>query len=633
MTAAARAIGFEFIARTHARCRTGSTSECSRSADEPGGNSCANFRTQQTLALVGWGRGIIGDQCHQRVVFPSRDGTTNANTESGFKSIAVLPFDNLTNDSSKAHFASGIQDDLLVNLSKIADLKVIARDSVLPYKGLRNVREIGKALRVAAVLKGNVRYAGTRARINVQLIDTTKGEQIWAEDYDREIADALSVQSELALRIAAALHAKLSPVEKASITTPPTRDLEAYNLYLRARELIFNLGTSKDQESDTTKTIELLNQAVARDPSFALAYSLLSRVHVDLFYVSRETAHLEQARSAVEAALRLAPDSGETHFANAFYLFHGLGDPERALPEFAVAKRELPNNADVFAWSGILERRLGLWARALQDLQRAADLDPHNALPPIDLIVTYEMLRNYAEAERVIERALIAIPSLTNRFRARKADLALAKGDTQACRTILESLPPDYKQDGFIPYLWARLALYNRDYAEGARVLAEIPQAELVGYARAWVARDQAFLAARTGDAIEATPALLHALEVWQARVNPEANESEARSYVALWQAALGHKEDAISESEKAVNLIPLSHDATNAPTLLNRQALVYAWCGEHDRALKQLAALTKIPGGASPGDLKLNPGWDDLRDEPRFDQIVAAVSEPFKFE
>jgi tetratricopeptide (TPR) repeat protein len=209
----------------------------------------------------------------------------------------------------------------------------------------------------------------------------------------------------------------------------------------------------------------------------------------------------------------------------------------------------------------------------------------------------------------------------------------LAKGDTQACRTILESLPPDYKQDGFIPYLWARLALYNRDYAEGARILAEIPSADLTGFAGAWVARDQAFLARARGDAIEATPALLRALEVWQARVNPGANESEARSYVALWQAALGHKEDAISESQKAVNLIPLSRDATNAPTLLNRQALVYAWCGEHDRALKQLAALTKIPGGASPGDLKLNPGWDDLRDEPRFDQIVAAVSEPFKFE
>ena len=467
----------------------------------------------------------------------------------------------------------------------------------------------------------------------MQLIDTTKGEQIWAEDYDREIADAFSVQSELALRIAAALHAKLSPVEKASIRTPPTRDLEAYNLYLRARELMFNLGSAKDQESDTTKTIELLNQAVARDPTFALAYSLLSRVHVDLFYGNRKAADLEQARSCVEAALRLAPDAGETHFANAFYLFHGLNNPEGALPEFAVAKRELPNSADVFAWSGILERRLGLWAGALQDLQRAADLDPHNALPPIDLIVTYEMLRNYSEAERVIERALIAIPNLTNRFRARKADLALSKGDTQACRTILKSLPPDYKQDGFIPYLWTRLALYNRDYAEGARVLAEIPQAELVGYARAWVARDQAFLARAQGDPDKARSALFRALEVWQARLSANSSDAEAHSFIALWNAALGRKEDAISESEKAVNLIPLSHDATNGPAPLTRQALVYAWCGEREIALKQLAALSEIPGGPSPGDLRFNPGWDSLRGDPRFDQIVATVSKPFKFE
>ena len=551
------------------------------------------------------------------------------------KSVAVLPFENPSDDKPSEDFANGIHDSVLVNLSKIGDLKVISKNSVFPYKGKEhNVREIGRALGVTAVLEGNVRCVGSRARVNVQLIDTATDEQIWAENFDREVADVFSAQSELALRIAAVLHAKLSPVERTLIERPPTRDLEAYNLYLRAKELMFNLGSAKNQDSDTTKAIESLNQAIARDPTFVLAYCLLSRVHVDLFYADRHaTAHLDQARSCVETALRLAPDSGEAHFANAFYLFHGLDDPERALPEFAVAKQELPNSADVFAWSGILERRLGHWAEALRDLQKAADRDPHNALPPIDLIVTYEMLRNYSEAERVIERALIAIPSLTNRFRARKADLALSKGDTQACRTILESLPPDYKQDGFIPYLWARLALYNRDYAEGARVLEEIPQAELTGFTRAWVARDQAFLARAQGNADKARVAFLYALEAWELQLGASSNEADARSYIALWKAALGRKEDAINESQNAVDMYPLSHDATNAPALRTRQGLVYTWCGERDLALKQLAELSQIPGGPSPGDLRLNPGWDDLRNDPRFSEIVAAASKPCKLQ
>ena len=550
------------------------------------------------------------------------------------KSIAVLPFENLSDDQTNASFANAIQDDVLTNLAKVADLKVISRASVMQYRDkAKNTREIGEALKVAHLLEGSVQKIGGRVRVNVQLIDTRSDAHIWAEQFDRDLADVFALQSELAEKIVSRLTATLSPREKASIETTPTRDLEAYNLYLRARELMFNAASARDPKAEAAKAIELLDQAVARDPSFALAYSLLGRVHVDLYYDSGRQAapHLEQARACVENALRLAPDSGEAHFANAFYLFHGVDDQRRALEEFAVATRELPNNADALSWMGILERRMGHWPEALRDLRKATELDPHNGRPPIDLIVCYEALRNYAEADLAIERALIAIPRLTNRFRARKAEIALLKGDTQACRAILESIPSDYEPNGTIPYLRSRMSLWNREYAEAARVLDAIPKEELKGFTRAWVARDQAFIACAQNGPAKSEPVLLDAIDAWQAQIGGSSDEAEARSYIALWSAALGRKDEALRESQKAVDLRPLSRDATNAPSLLNRQALVYAWCGERELALKQLEALSKIPGGPSLGELRLNPAWDVLRDEPRFQAVVAAAAEPLR--
>jgi TolB-like protein/Tfp pilus assembly protein PilF len=550
------------------------------------------------------------------------------------KSIAVLPFENLSDDQTNASFANAIQNDVLTNLAKVADLKVISRASVMQYRDkAKSTREIGQALNVAHVLEGSVQKIGGRVRVSVQLIDTRSDAHIWAEQFDRDLADVFALQSELAEKIVSRLTATLSPREKASIEAPPTRDLEAYNLYLRARELMFNAASAGDPKGEAAKAIELLDQAVARDPSFALAYSLLARVHVDLYYNSGRQAapHLAQARVCVENALRLAPDSGEAHFANAFYLFHGVDDQTRALEEFAIATRELPNNADALSWKGILERRMGRWPEALRDLRRATELDPHNGRPPIDLIVCYEALRNYAEADLAIERALIAIPRLTNRFRARKAEIALLKGDTQACRALLESIPSDYEPNGTIPYLRSRMCLWNREYAEAARVLDAIPKEELKEFTRAWVARDQAFIACARNGPGKAEPVLLDAIDAWQAELGGNSDEAEAHSYIALWSAALGRKEAALRESQKAVDLRPLSRDATNAPVLLDRQALVYAWCGERELALKQLEALLKIPGGPSLGELRLNPAWDVLRDEPRFQAVVAAAAEPIR--
>ncbi len=540
------------------------------------------------------------------------------------KSIAVLPFESFGDEKENAYFANGIQDDVLTNLAKVADLKVISRRSVMQYRGKgRNPHEIGQALKVAHVLEGSIRRAGGRVRVNAQLIDTRTDTQIWGEQYDRDLADVFSIQSELAERIVARLQATLSPVEKAAIEAPPTRDLQAYDLYLRAKEVIFQLP-SATFEADITRAIDLLNQAVARDPKFALAYALLCRAHVDFFWESgRAPAHLEQARLSAEAASRLAPDSGETRFARGFYFFHGLEDNARALAEFTIAMRQLPNNAEVFTWSGILERRMALWTEAVRDLEKAMELDPHNALPPFDLSVTYEMLRNYAEAQRTIDRALIAIPQRANPLLARKAEIALLAADSKACRAILQSLPADYQQGGFIPYLWARLALWNRDYAEADRVLAAVPRKDASTFTKAWIARDQAFVAHAAGDAATMQRAMHSARTIWEAQLQEAGDKSESLSYLALWDAAMGDKQSAFNEAQQAVELRPLSRDASNAPDLLLRQALVYAWCGERDLAFRQLTMLAKVPGGFSAGEIKLNPAWDSLRDDPRFKELL----------
>jgi non-specific serine/threonine protein kinase len=547
------------------------------------------------------------------------------------KSIAVLPFDSFGNEKENLYFADGIQDDVLTNLAKVADLKVISRTSVMQYRNAtKNMREIGSALRVAHVLEGSVQRSGNRIRVNAQLIDTRTDAHLWAEQYERDVSDVFAIQSELSHRIVAQLRANLSPTEKASIDSAPTRDVAAYDLYLKARELTFGLPTAKDWEADATTAIDLLNQAIQRDSDFALAYCLLSRLQVDFYWEKgRNPVRLEQARVSVDAAMRLAPDSGEARFARGFYFYHGVEDNERALIEFTAAKRALPNNADVFSWSGILERRIGHWADALNDLRRASELDPHNAGPPIDLIITYEALRNYTEAQLTIDRALIALPQLTNRFRTRKADIALLAGDTAAARAALASLPSDYKQGGGVDYLQARLAFWTRDYAEAARLLNAVPLSEASTFTKAWVARDQALLALAQTDTPARSNALAVARDAWRVHLEAHGDEAEARSWIAIWDAASGNKTAAFSESDRAIELRPLSRDATNAPVLLTRRVLALALCDERELALNQLEALVKIPGGVSPGDLKLNPAWDVLRGEPRFEKVLAESATP----
>jgi serine/threonine protein kinase/Tfp pilus assembly protein PilF len=546
------------------------------------------------------------------------------------KSIAVLPFENLSEDKSNDYLASGIQDELLVDLSKIGDLKVISRNSVQPYKdGPRDLREIGRALGVRTVLQGNVRTAGNRARINVQLIDTRNESQIWADSFDREITDFFSVESELALRIAAALQTKLSPAEKAAIETLPTRDPEAYDLYLRARESVYSVRTRGDSAADVHRAIDLLNQAITRDPNFALAYSFLAQMHLSDFESDGEPAQLERARTNIETALRLAPDLGDAHLARGIYFNYGLRDYERASAEFAIARSALPNNAECLHWSGLLERRLGRWKEGLNYQLKAATLDPRDGMVQRDLLVTYCLLRNYAEAERTIERAIIVSPQQTSFFRMKQAEVALMKGDLIACRTALQSLPSDFEFNGFVIFLRARLALFERDYPQEGQILADAlsklgrPKAEW------WVMRDQAYLARAEGDRIKTQEAWERARKFWEAQLARKPDDWQLLSWIAAADAALGRKEEAKRGIERAVQQFPSVNDPVDRPTLAVTESLVNAWCGDQEHALAQLAELAKRPAGPEPGDLKFNPRWDDLRADPRFEKVVAAAGEP----
>src|SRR6266496_10683 len=324
--------------------------------------------------------------------------------------IAVLPFENLSNDKEDASFADGVQDDLLTKLAKIADLKVISRTSVMGFRGEHNTREIGNALRVSHVLEGSVRKTGAWLHINAQLIDTRSDTHIWAEQYDRDLKDMFAIQSEIAQKVAKRLHAKISAAEKLAIEQPPTADLTAFDLYNRAKNFLLDtvVGSTATRKANLLKAADLLNQAVAHDPTFFQAYCQLAWTHDNVYFYAwdRTPARLALAEAAIEAAFRLRPDAGEVHLARAWNLYWGYRDYDAALAEVEVARQTLPNDARLFDLKGYIERRQGRWEESTQNLERALDLDPRNFNLLRQMAILYDDLRRYADQQAVLDRAL-----------------------------------------------------------------------------------------------------------------------------------------------------------------------------------------------------------------------------------
>src|SRR5438876_9419184 len=545
------------------------------------------------------------------------------------KSIAVLPFENLSVDKENAYFTEGVGDEILTDLSKVADLKVISRTSVMQYKTgtKRNLREIAEDLGVAHVLEGSVQRAGGRVRVSAQLIDARSDAHLWAEHYDRDLADVFAIQSEVAENIVAQLKANLSTSEKAAIDLRPTRDPEAFDLYLQAKELINTFHDTPDWKDTLLKAIRLLDKAISRDDNFALAYCLATRANEALYWFNLDhtPAPLAQAKASAQKALELAPDLGEAHLAQALVYYHGSRDYAHARAELAIARHALPNNAEVYLVTGWIDRRQSRWEDAVKNQEKAAELDPRNSKILQDLAVLYDVLRRYDEEESVFDRAIAANPSSATYFQLMRAGIELQKGNLKTARIGLDSLPVGYDPAGATTSTRINLALYERDAALAATILAQSKLEELVGGTGSLLPRRwfQALIERAQGDTQKAREAFTLARLKIQAKLHDQRDDGVLLAMLGLVDAGLSRNAEAVAEGRRAVELRPISNDALDGAAVIASLAMIYAWVGDVDSAIERLMFLAKTPGGPHYGQLKFDPAWEGLRGDARFAKIV----------
>ena len=549
------------------------------------------------------------------------------------KSIAVLPFENLSEEKANEFFADGVQDEILTGLSRVADLKVISRTSVMQYKtgAKRNLREIGATLGVAHVLEGTVQRAGGRVRVSAQLIDARTDSHLWAERYDRDVADVFGIESELAGKIVAQLQAKISPSEKAAIEQKPTADLVAYDLYIQAKTLNATFAFSTPLGESLTEAVRLLNQAIERDPAFALAYYQLAQSHDQLYIagIDHTPARLAMADAAIQSLTRLLPNSGEAHLALAMHLYWGYLDYDRAREELKLAQRSLPNDPLSFEILGFIDRRQGRWAESTKNLERAIELDPQNGGILKQLADSYVCLRRYADAKRVLDR-VIALPPKDSNMRAYRAAIELYwhADPHPLSSTIRAIIAEDSREAKNIAQLWLDVSLCERDFDGASRAIAALPIAgcydDFIPFPRIWC---QGVVAQMNGDKAAANAAFTTTRNEAAKLIADQPDYAEALCVLGMADAALGNKEDAIREGRRAVELVPVSKNAIEGALLIRYLAVIYAWTGEKDRALERLDEAAKLPSYLSYGELLLHPRWDPLRGDPRFEKIVNSLA------
>jgi serine/threonine protein kinase/tetratricopeptide (TPR) repeat protein len=550
------------------------------------------------------------------------------------KSIAVLPFENLGEEKEHAFFADGVQDDILIKLAKIADLKVISRTSVMQYRGKQNVREIGNALDVSHVLEGTVRRSGGKVHVNAQLVDARTDAGIWAEEYERDLNDVFAIETEVAQSIANRLRAKVSAREKAAMQEWPTKDLVAYDLYVRAKPLIDFASESPSAEKNFSQAVDLLNQAIARDPAFVLAYCRLAEAHDDFYFqrIDHTPRRLALAKTAIDSAFRLKPDSGEAHLALALHLYRGYLDYDHARDELALAARTLPNNTWLFEVTGYIDRRQGRWADAVRNLKRAAQLDPRNVATLSGLAATYNFLRDYKQLRNVSDRIQALDPANASRLLFRAWISVYERADTRPVHAAIEKILADdpARAENQLKEVRFWLAWCERDFAAAERALAMLTENGNtfdIGISRAC---GEGLIARAKGDLAGAKSAFTAARAEQERRVREDPNHAGALYVLGLIDAGLGRKEDALREGRRAVELLPVEKDALSGVFMIQYLGLIAAWVGDKDLAFEQLATAIRLPGnGLSYGELKLNPWWDPLRGDPRFEKIVEEARKP----
>jgi adenylate cyclase len=553
------------------------------------------------------------------------------------KSLAVLPFENLSSDKENAYFTDGVQDEILTDLAKIADLKVISRTSVMQYKSgaPRNLREIGQQLGVAHLLEGSVQRAANKVRVNAQLLDARNDAHLWAQTYDRDLADVFAIQSEIAKAIADQLQAKLSPNEKKAIEQLPTTDLAAFDLYSRAKSLLLTTGLSATNDPDLRKAIELLDEAVKRDPSFFDAYCQLAYAHEQVYAVrgfDHTPARLALAEAAVQAAIRLRPDTAETHLARAQYLYYGLRDYAGALAELEIARRALPNDPRLFELTGYILRRRGQQEEGLQNLQRAAELDPRNFFTLQQIALSYQFLGRYAESIATLDRALAIVPDNVETRAFHGESYVHWKADTRPLHQTIDAiLAQGPSAIASIAGSWFLCALAERDPAAAERALVALGDNPCWTEGPIVLSRSfgEGLLARMTKDEARARTAFEAARAQQEKIVQAQPDYGPALCALGLIDAALGRKDLALDEGRRAIALTLLEKDVGNG-NLLQYFAITAAWAGDKELALQQLEAGLRAPAASfmlSYGALRLFPFWDRLRGDPRFEKIVASLA------
>ncbi len=548
------------------------------------------------------------------------------------KTIAVLPFQNFSPDKENAFFADGVQDDILTSLAKIKDLRVISRSSVMKFRDVaeQNLRQIGRTLGVANVLEGSVRREGDRVVVNVQLVDAQSARQIWANRYDRTLADSLGLQGELASEIADALRATLSPDEQARVTAKPTQNPDAYVFYLRANQISRNPDTLLE---DYKTAEQLYTQAIELDPDFALAHARLASVCAEIFHYYEPTdSWRTKAQAEAETALRLQPNLAEARFALGQCIYWMDQDYDRALEQFEIASRLAPSNGDIGRLIAAIKRRQGKWKEALEEYEHVAKVDPQNSNTVRELIFTNTAMRRWPEAARwVAQLRAMAPESIVAKIQSGYVDFWW-KGDTTLLKSLLDQVPPGVDPDGGVTAVRWEVAMLDRDYAAARRAIDASAAKELSYTGEGTTPRSflEGCIALAQGDNVAAQKYFQDAQPVLENAVK-EAPLSAIRHANLGWlYAFMGRKDDAIREGRRAVELKPESKDAVDGVIVNCYLALIYARVGEKDLAFPLIERLLKTPGAVDSvdysmtiNDLKHRWEWDLIRSDPRFQKLL----------
>ena len=546
--------------------------------------------------------------------------------------IAVLPFESLSPDKENAFFADGVYDGVLTKLAKLANLKVINHNSVAKYRGARDTLEIGRELNVAYVLKGSVRRDADRIHVNAELIGTRKNARVWTEQYDRDSSDVFTLQGEIAQKVADKLGLGVSPAEKSALRETPTGDLVAYEAYMRAKNLLYDIALSTRQQEDLFEAVQLLDQAVARDPDFFDAYCQLEGAHDRIYFggFDHTESRLKLSETVIQSILRLRPESGETHLALAQHYYYANRDYDRARQELVLARLTLPNESRIPLLAGYIDRRQGRWEKALDEINQALALNPRDFSVLQQIALTYEALGRYREMAATLDRGLALSPKdIPSRVLRALVDVEQHAEVTPFHTAIDTILAEDPNASLCFVNPWLFVVLRARDPTAVERALTNMAGCgcfdESVPFPSTWC---EGQLAKWRGNESAALTAFNSARNELSQTVQNQPDYAAALCALGVIDAVLGNKEDAIREGERAVELTPVSKNAIEGATLVRYLAVIYAWTGEKDRAIQRLAETTYLPGShISYGYLRLHPLWDPLRGDPRFEAIVASLA------